>query len=87
MKRILGLFLVTLLATASAIAQSGFGELTGIVTDASGAVISGASIDLTANATGETRHAVSSSGGLYRFTALPIVGKYTLKVSAGGFKG
>lgn len=85
-KRFLGLFLVSLFITASAMAQSGFGELTGIITDASGASLSGASVDLTSNATGEARHTTTTSAGIYRFTALPIVGKYTLKVTASGFQ-
>ncbi len=70
----------------SALAQSGFGELTGLVTDSSGAAVVGASLELIINSTGETRQTTSGSGGGYHFTAIPIVGKYTLKVSATGYQ-
>src|SRR5271170_341860 len=64
----------------------GSGELTGQVTDSTGAVVSGVEIKLTNTATGEVRTTVTTPSGIYSFPALPIVGTYTLEVAAKGFK-
>ena len=69
-----------------AIAQGGTGELTGLVTDPTGAVIVGAPVQLTNSATGEERTATTTAAGTYRFPALAVVGTYTLTVSPSGFK-
>ena len=69
-----------------ALAQGGIGELTGDVTDSTGAVVSGVEIKLTNVATGEVRTTVTTPAGSYRFPALPIVGSYTLEVTDKGFK-
>jgi hypothetical protein len=81
--RFLLLALFLLLACAGAIAQEN-AELTGVVTDPSGAVIPNASITLTNVATGESRTGASNASGLYDFSGLRI-GTYTLKVNANGF--
>ena len=75
---------VALWATPAS-AQSGYGEITGIVTDPSGAVVSGAPIVLANTATGESRTASSNTAGAYRFTAVPVVGLYSITVTAQGF--
>ena len=67
-------------------AQGGTGELTGLVTDPSGAVVLNASVTLTNAATGEKRVAEITSAGTYRFAALPVVGSYALEAAAQGFK-
>jgi hypothetical protein len=64
----------------------GAGELTGLVTDSTGAVISGVEVKLTNTATGEVRTTVTTPAGIYSFPALPIVGTYTLEVTSKGFK-
>jgi hypothetical protein len=69
-----------------AFAQGGSGQLTGLVTDATGAVVSGVQVKLTNSATGEVRTTVTTPSGTYSFPALPIVGTYTLEVAAKGFK-
>ncbi|MGA7294954.1 MAG: carboxypeptidase regulatory-like domain-containing protein [Terriglobales bacterium] len=71
---------------AGAFAQGGVGQLTGQVTDTTGAVVSGIQVKLINSATGETRTAVTTAAGTYNFPALPIVGTYTLEVAAKGFK-
>src|ERR1700676_2687609 len=81
---LLAVVVLTLLA-GSVLAQ-GTGEITGLVTDPTGAVISGATVTLTNSATGEKRTTVTNSGGAYRFPELPIVGTYTLQASPKGFK-
>ncbi len=68
-------------------AQGGTGQLTGLVTDPSGAVVANAQISLTNTATGEKRTTVTTAAGTYTFPALPIVGTYTLETAPKGFKG
>jgi len=60
-------------------------ELTGIVTDTTGAVVPGAHVTLTNQATGVSGIKDSGASGLYDFTGLNP-GNYTLKVDAKGFK-
>jgi hypothetical protein len=74
-----------LLFTSNMWAQGGGGELSGVVTDPSGAVVPDAQITLSNNATGDKRTTVSTGAGIYRFSGLPV-GTYTLEVSPTGFK-
>jgi hypothetical protein len=67
-----------------ALAQADLGAITGTVTDASGAVISNASITLTSTATGAVRQVASNAKGDYAITQIPA-GDYLMKVSASGF--
>lgn len=60
-------------------------ELSGAVTDPSGAVIPNANVTLTNSATGEVRTSATNDAGLYDFPALHI-GSYSLKVTAAGFQ-
>ena len=77
--------MVLALLTGTVWAQ-GTGEITGLMADPTGAVISGATVTLTNSATGEKRTTVTGSAGVYRFPELPIVGTYTLYASPKGFK-
>ena len=83
---VLALALVCFLCGTYAWPQAGTGALTGMVTDPTGAIIVGATVELTNPDVGATRSTVTTSGGIYRFTALPIVGTYTLTVQQTGFK-
>ena len=74
-----------LLAGISGLAQSGRGTLTGSITDSTGAIISGASLDLKETNTGSGYSAVSSGQGLYTFPQLPP-GTYSLTVGFAGFQ-
>ena len=76
---------VVLAACVGAFAQ-GSGELTGLVTDSTGAVVSGVEVKLSNSGTGEVRTTVTTPAGIYSFPSLPIVGSYTLEVAAKGFK-
>lgn len=71
---------------AIALGQGGTGELTGRVVDPSGAILGNISVVLTNAATGEKRTTVTTSAGTYRFPALPVVGSYTLRITAKGFR-
>jgi len=80
------LVFVALALCVGAFAQGGQGELTGQVTDTTGAVVSGVEVKLTNTATGEVRTTVTTPAGTYTFPALPIVGTYTLEINNKGFK-
>jgi hypothetical protein len=81
----LTLLLLTLLAFApSSFAQTFRGSIAGIVTDASGAVVAGAQVELIDNATGSKHDTTSSSSGEFSFPDLPL-GSYTVTSSEAGF--
>jgi hypothetical protein len=69
-----------------AFAQGGAtGAITGTVSDASGAVVAGAKVDVVNEGTGQTeRHVTTDSAGAFTATLLPV-GTYTVQVSASGF--
>lgn len=66
-------------------AQTITATLTGVVQDASGAVVPGAELSLTNAGTGFRRQSTSAGDGAYRFVNLEP-GAYVLSVSAHGFK-
>jgi hypothetical protein len=72
------------LACAGLYAQAN-SELTGIVTDQTGAVVPGAKLTLTDPATGSTKTTESGATGLYDFNGLNPA-NYNLKVSAKAFE-
>ena len=80
------LVFVVLALCVGAFAQGGTSELTGSITDQTGAVVSGVEVKLTNTATGMVRTTTSNAAGSYRFPALDVVGTYTLEVSPKGFK-
>jgi hypothetical protein len=67
------------------LAQVDQGAITGVVTDASGAVIRGANIKLTQADTGLTLQTKSNQSGNYTFSPIKI-GNYTVSVSVNGFQ-
>lgn len=75
------------LATAGVLCAQNIvtGDLTGNVTDPSGAVVPGATISLKSGATGANQSTTTSSSGVYRFVLLKP-GSYTVSVSQKGFK-
>jgi hypothetical protein len=72
------------LACVGAFAQAN-SELTGIITDQSGAVVAGATVTLTDPATGFTKTTESGGTGLYDISGLNPA-NYNLKVAAKGFE-
>ena len=77
------LFAITL-ATVPLAAQSTSGNVTGTVTDASGAAIPNATVEALNQATGVKATAVTNETGSYRMTNV-AVGTYSLTVTAQGF--
>ena len=91
-----GTFLHLLLAAVSILAlmlsspgvtkaQIYYGTVTGTVTDATGAVMAGATVTVKNLATGAVYTATTSDSGVYVETQLPV-GTYTVTVSQKGFK-
>jgi hypothetical protein len=74
-----------LLAPATLFAQSYSGEVRGLVTDASQAVVSGAKVTLTDEAKHLSRYAVSDTAGQYVFTQVDPA-RYSVEVEFKGFK-
>jgi hypothetical protein len=72
------------LVSSSALAQYG-ASLEGTVTDKSGAVVSGATVTITNQATGVSHSTVTNPSGFYRITGLPP-GSYRVDVDAASFK-
>ena len=68
---LLALLVVAAVMAPSLMAQSLVsGDLTGTVTDPSGAVVSGATVTLKSDATGATRTTTTNANGAYRFSLL-----------------
>jgi hypothetical protein len=65
-------------------AQVTSGDLSGLVTDASGGAVANASVSALNQATGVKSNQTTTAAGEYHFANLPI-GSYTLTVSATGF--
>jgi hypothetical protein len=82
---LLAMLVIALTMAPSLMAQSLVsGDMTGTVTDPSGAVVSGASVTLKSNANGQTRTATTNSSGAFRFSLLSP-GSYTITATATGF--
>ncbi|MBI3679397.1 MAG: TonB-dependent receptor [Acidobacteria bacterium] len=71
--------------TALLFAQAPTGEVTGAVTDPTGAVVVGAAVTVTNPATNVQRSVVSTGNGIYVVSALPP-GVYNLRVEIQGFQ-
>ncbi|MES1258669.1 MAG: carboxypeptidase-like regulatory domain-containing protein, partial [Acidobacteriota bacterium] len=75
---------VLILAASGLYAQT-FASVDGLVRDASGAVVAGATVTITNNGTNATRTVPTNAAGEYGFPSLPP-GVYTIKVEKTGFK-
>ena len=86
MRRLTSVMLTVLLLSAvPAFGQRTRGSLTGVVSDANGAAIIGATVTLKNTATGEESKATSDAQGTFVFPSLEP-GTYKGSVEAGGFK-
>ena len=81
---LLGTLAMLCVLAATGAAQTS-GEITGLVTDPSGAAVRGATVTATNGATGATRVATTNGEGLYSFPSL-LPGVYQLRVEQSGFK-
>src|ERR1700679_2360213 len=72
------------LATMCLHAQTFRGSINGTVTDPSGAVVAGANVKATENATAEVHEATTTSDGQFSFQDLNL-STYTITITAAGF--
>ncbi|HXJ39602.1 MAG TPA: TonB-dependent receptor, partial [Bryobacteraceae bacterium] len=84
LKRIIG-SLVLLILSVSSVAQVTSSELSGLVTDPSGAALANAKVVATNVDTGRNHETVANAAGAYVITLLPP-GDYTVSAEATGFK-
>ncbi len=77
--------ILLLCAASMAFAQAGRGTISGLITDAAGALVPGAQVVLLNSATGGEQHTVTSSAGLYTFISLSP-GLYQVTVTQKGFQ-
>ena len=73
------------LSITSALAQAPVGTITGTVTDATGAVVPGATISITNKATSVARSVTANAEGLYAAPAL-VPGDYEVRAEMQGFR-
>lgn len=76
--------LASAVVASTAVAQNTTGTISGVVTDASGAVIPSAHVTLHSGATGFTREAETDAAGAYKISLVPI-GVYTISAKMSGF--
>ena len=82
---LLALLFVFFVASLGTRAQSlTTGDISGTITDASGAAVPSAAVTLRSEARGDTQEVTTNGNGFYRFSLL-APGKYTVTVKASGF--
>jgi hypothetical protein len=79
------LFVAVWLAFTTPSSGQTFGQITGLVTDPSGAVVVGAPVTVTNPQTGFTRAETTNASGIYTFPNL-LPGLYNVKVESQGFQ-
>jgi hypothetical protein len=79
------LFFALLVLMSSVTLAQGTSSIRGTVTDANGAVVAGATVKATNEATGVTYTQTTNDSGLYAFPLIPV-GKYTVTVEQTNFK-
>jgi Carboxypeptidase regulatory-like domain len=80
-----GSLLAVVCAGAMSFAQQTSGSISGVVKDASGAVVAGAQVKITNEGTQSTRSVATDSVGFFTAPVLPV-GTYTITVSMSGFQ-
>ena len=78
--------LALLLISLPASSQAQLGTISGVVTDQTGGVVAGATVNVIDVARGVTRPLITDAAGLYSAAGL-TAGAYTIHVEAAGFKG
>lgn len=76
---------VLLLLSGIVMAQNPLGRIVGTIVDQTGAVVSGATVTITNEATGQQQSLASTGEGAFFFAQLQP-GNYTIKIEAKGFK-
>src|SRR4051812_40828266 len=73
------------LASASFAQQAGLGSITGVVQDASGAVVPAAKVTVANESKGITRNLETNAEGIFSAPSLTPASGYTVRVEAQGF--
>src|SRR5438270_8082986 len=81
----LRLLLLAFACTPAVLLAQDTAQITGTVTDPSGAAVAGAQVTVTSSEHGITRTAPTNTSGDFLFAALPV-GSYNMSVTASGFK-
>lgn len=81
---VLFVFLLPLVMTSTALAQTTLSSIEGTIRDAQGSVVAGAQITVKSTSLGIERTATSDAEGFYRITALPA-GVFSLSIAHSGF--
>jgi hypothetical protein len=84
-RNFLSVCILFLCASSPALAQAGRGSISGLVSDPSGAIVSGAQVTALNHATGVAMHTVTSTAGVYSFVSLNP-GLYVVTASQKGFE-
>src|SRR5580658_2533466 len=84
-RNFLSVCVLLLCAGSMAFAQAGRGSISGLVSDPSGAIVSGAKVTALDHATGVALHTVTNAAGLYSFVSLNP-GTYVVTASQKGFE-
>ena len=79
------LFIVLLLMKAPAFGQAATGNVTGVASDANGAVIANATVLLTDTLTGTVRKTTTNGHGFFAFASVAPSTAYKFEVTATGF--
>ena len=79
------LFVLFALTTFSVLAQTSTSSITGRVVDSKDAILPGATVTVTNEATGLSQTQTTTESGVYAFAALPV-GTYSVTVEQTGFK-
>lgn len=77
--------LAILISVPSVQAQTNLANITGTITDSSGALVSNSKVTVLNKATSANRVAITGPSGFYSFPSLPL-GMYTITASASGFE-
>src|SRR5690349_20317061 len=79
-------FALALVGSVAALsqAQAGTGQITGVISDSTGAVVPNATVTLTSKATNQSQTTTTSEDGIYRFVLLQP-GIYVVKAAAASF--
>src|SRR5207244_8642685 len=83
--RALSLLAAVLFLALTCAAQTSTSQISGTVRDSSGAVIPGAAVTLTNEATGVVQRQTTTEAGVYAFPAIQV-GAYTVTAEATGFR-
>src|SRR4051794_14634318 len=83
-RKMLFLFLFLILGSLAAYSQGSLGTIAGTVKDTNGAIVKGASVTVTNEASNESKQATTNESGVFVIPNVQV-GNYTIKVTASGF--